>query len=247
MKDADLVLETEDDSVGYLTGAEFDSFTRAIGNARTHIAWWRIAGHLKGGDSDELRVRSSDPLIPLPATWLAAEEISNLLQEINHLPTLEDVALQMHEFALLITREVETAMHKWPMSDRPHKVKFLRCRACQLVTLKYHPPKSTTPSHRDAMTVPVYDRNAPEGFRAVTDIIDVMVKCTNCGAVEDSKNFSIDAALIHEENEIAKRRVGKGKRSTAESEPGQVDGVQVGGGGEGEDDASGADSVVVSA
>jgi len=228
MKDAELTLDHEEGMVGYLTTTEFDKFTRAIDNARTHIGWWRIAGHLRARDADELQTRSSDPMIPLPGTWLAAEEISNLLQEINQWPTLEDVAANGYEFALLITREVEAAMAKWPMSDRPHKVKFLRCRACQLVTLKYYPPKLTSPTHRDAMPVEVYDRTRPTGGTTVTDVIDVTVKCTNCHKVEDSANFSIDAALIHQENEIAKQRVGNSKRRTGASEPTPEDDLRVG-------------------
>jgi hypothetical protein len=247
MRDAELTQDPMHGFIGLLTWDEFDKFTRAIDNARTHIGWWRIAGHLRARDSDELHVRSADPTIPLPGTWLAAEEISNLLQEINQWETLEDVAKFGHEFALLITREVETAMAKWPMSDRPHKVKFLRCRVCQLVTLKYYPPKLTTPSHRDAMPVTVYDPATRHEGVTVTDVIDVTVKCTNCHAVEDSANFSIDAALIHQENEIAKQRLGNGKRRASEGEPGSVDGVPVGGGGEGEDDAPRESPLVVPA
>lgn len=247
MKDADLTYGPDDGNVGYLTADEFDKFTRAVANAQKHIAWWRIAGHIKSGDEDELNVRSSDPTIPLYATWLAAEEITNLLQEINHWGTLEDVAKFGHEFALLITREVETAMHKWPMEDRPHKVRFLRCRACQQMTLKYYPPRLSVQSNANSEPVPMNHLHTPAGSKAFTDVITVTVKCTNCRAIEDPMNFAIDAALILEENENAKRRLGKGKRSTPEGEPGQVDGVQVGGGRQGEDDAPSPNPVVVPA
>lgn len=223
MKDSELTYDPAAGTVGLLTYPEYERFTRAVTDALKHIPWWRIAGQLSAGDADEYKPRSSDPTIPLPATWLAAEEISNLLQEINHWETLEDVARFGHEFALTITREVETAMHKWPMEDRPHKVQFLRCRECQQVSLKYYPPKSAGS--------------------------DMTIKCTNpnCRAIEDPRNFAHDAALIQEENEIAKRRLGDRKRRTSKSEPHETDGVLVGAAGEGEDDATRANVVAVPA
>lgn len=209
--------------VGLLTWDQFDRFTRAIDNAQTHVPWWRIAGHIRSGDPDEQKTRSSDPVLPLPSTWLAAEEISNLLSEINQWSTLEDVAKFGHEFALHLTREVETAMHKWPIEDKPHKVRYLRCRECGQMTLKYYPPK--------------------EGGGAVT------VKCTdpNCRAVEDPRNFAHDTALIEMENELAKRRVGDGKRSRNKNKQAQENDVRVDQGGEGEDAETGAGSLAVSA
>lgn len=209
--------------VGLLTWDQFDRFTRAVNDARNHVPWWRIAGHIRAGDADEMRTRSNDPTIPLPATWLAAEEITNLLHEINYWPTLEAVAKFGHEFALLLTREVETAMHKWPMSDRPHRVRFLRCRACELATLKYFPPR--------------------EGGA------DMEIRCTNreCRAIEDPRNFAHDAALIMEEYEIAKRRVGNRKRRPRESEPVETDNLFMGQGGAGEDVEAGTNVVALSA
>lgn len=177
--------------VGYLTWTEYERFTRAVDNAITHTRWWRLAGHIRTGDPDEHRTRSNDPTIPLPATWLAAEEISNLLQEINHWPTLEDVAKFGHELALMLTREVETAMHKWPMEDRPHKVRHLKCRTCGEPALRYYPPKAAG--------------------------TDITVKCTSCKAVEDPQMFEHDILLIRLEAERAKtladrRRSGRDHR-----------------------------------
>lgn len=245
MKDADLTYTDDENTIGLLTVVEFDRFTRAVNDARNHVSWWRIAGHIKSGDEDELSVRSSDPTIPLHATWLAAEEITNLLNEINQWATLEDVAKFGHEFALLITREVETAMHKWPMEDRPHKVRFLRCRSCQLMTLKYYPPRLSTPGNALSEPVPVNHPHTPKGHKAVTDLIPVTVKCTNCKAVEDPMNFAIDAALIVEENEIAKRRLGDRKRRPRTGEPVEINGVPVGEGWSGADDAPETTAVVV--
>lgn len=251
MNDDNTEYDPAEGGVGYLTWDEFDRLGRAVKNAHKHVAWWRIAGHIKLGDSEEHRPRSSDPTIPLPATWLAAEEISRLLGELNGWPTLEDAAntLDGQFFATLLIREVETAMAKWPMSDRPHKVRFLRCRACQQQTLKYYPPNRG--ERRDADHVfpqmryqdgavretpepdlrPVLERGRtvyiPVEHPATvgrTALLDVTVKCTNpeCRAVEDPAMFERDALLIRLEAER-----GSGKRlDTAGGRPSEGEQIQ---------------------
>lgn len=241
--------------VGFLTFDEYDRLVRAVGHARTHVAWWRIAGHIRLGDAEEHKPRASDPMIPLPATWLAAEEISNLLLEINTVPTLEDAAKRLPEIAMTLTREVETAMAKWPMSDRPHKVRYLRCRACQQQTLKYFPPNLSGPV--DAQRVEAQARYGAGAVRPLAQadvrptlergktvyvaverpatvgtvsLLDVTVKCTNkeCGAVEDHVMFERDALLIEQEAKRGSRgRMGDGDRGTSPSEQVSGDGVQV--------------------
>lgn len=242
--------------VGFLTFDEYDRLVRAVGHARTHIHWWRIAGHIRLGDAEEHKSRSSDPMIPLPATWLAAEEIGNLLLEINSVPTLEDAAKQLPEIAMTLTREVETAMAKWPMSDRPHKVRYLRCRVCQQQTLKYYPPNLKGPA--DAQRVDAQVRQRVGAVRAVPEadvrptlengktvyipverpatvgmiaLLDVTVKCTNkeCGAVENHDMFERDALLIEQEAKRGSRgRMGDGDRGTGPGEQVADDGVPVG-------------------
>lgn len=214
--------------VGFLTFDEYDRLVRAVGHARTHVAWWRIAGHIKLGDPEEHRTRSSDPMIPLPATWLAAEEVTRLLGELNAWPTLEDAVntLDGQFFATLLTGEVETAMAKWPMSDRPHKVRYLRCRACQQQTLKYFPPVLKGPTDAATTSVIVHDR----GMFGRLELPDVTVKCTNkeCRAVEDPAMFERDALLIKLEAERGSRgRMGDGDRGTGPGEQVQGDGLQV--------------------
>lgn len=212
--------------VGFLTFDEYDRLVRAVGNARTHVAWWRIAGHIRLGDAEEHKSRSSDPMIPLPATWLAAEEISNLLLELNSV-SLEDAARVMPEIAMTLTREVETAMAKWPMSDRPHKVRYLRCRGCQQQTLKYYPPVLKAPRGAPMTTVVVHDR----GKFGNLELADVTVKCTNkeCGAIESHDMFERDALLIELEAKRGSRgRMGDGERGTSSSEQIADDHLQVG-------------------
>lgn len=245
---SDVYYDPDAGGVGLLTWPQFERFTRAIDDARTHLGWWRVAGHIRSGDPDEHRTRSNEPVIPLPSTWLAAEEISNLLGEINQWETLEDVAKFGHEFALQLTREVETAMHKWPMGDRPHKVRFLRCRKCQQMTLRLYPPRLSIQENESSRPVRVHTK-APEGKVAVVDVIDITVKCTNheCRAIEDPKNFAHDVALIEMENQLANRRVGDGKGCSRTSGPASDENLRMDSGGESENLTSGSGAVAVSA
>tara|TARA_R110002124_G_scaffold163088_1_gene330400 strand:- start:1881 stop:2420 length:540 start_codon:yes stop_codon:yes gene_type:complete len=171
--------EKPSDGVGYLEWAQWERLNRAIDNTRRYVPWLRIAGYIRAGDADEERHRSTDPTIPLPATWLAAEEISRLMNEMNQWPELEDAVntLDGQFFALLLTREVETAIAKWPLEDKPHRVRYLRCRICQAMALRYYPPSQAGG--------------------------EVIVKCQahGCGAVEDHSMFERDALLIRMETE----------------------------------------------
>lgn len=214
-----------------LTAAEFDRFRSAVYNARQYVPWLRVAGYVKiGADPDEWfthRGHRVDMPLGLPQTWLAAEEITSLLVEIQHWPTLENVAEVGFEFALQLTQEVETAMARWPMSDRAHGVKFFRCQACQGTTLRYYPPRFV-------------------GER----LIDSVVKCTEktCRAVVDDLMFTRMALLIEaeqKEKDERARKLAKGPRSAIESEQIAVDYLLVGGAGQGSDDASGEGSVAV--
>lgn len=210
--------------VGYLTWDQWERFTRAFQTARTHLHWWRIAGHIRSGDPDEHKTRSSEPQLVLPATWLAADEISRLIGILNDWPELEDAANDVDgcELALLFTREVETAHAKWPMADRPHKVKFIRCRHCQQKTLKYYPPRLSGPVAAPRVAVVVR-----EGERSVSaDVLDVNVKCTNCGEPESPEMFARDALLIEMEHRNGKT-MGVGEGSGAVDEQDGQDDLRV--------------------
>lgn len=233
-------------SVGYLTWDEYDRLTRAFTDALKHVSWWRIAGHIRIGDPDEHRTRSQEPTIPIPATWLAAEEISRLMGELNRWPNLEDAVntLDGQFFATLLIREVETAMHKWPMSDKPHKVRYVRCRACQQQTLKYFPPNLRAP--RDAVmtvaAVKVRGRKKPVPI----ELADVTVRCTNkeCGAVEDPAMFARDALLIRLEAERAKTMADR-RRGSGDNRPDSEGDLSVGEGGSDRVETTGRSLVAV--
>lgn len=220
-------------SVGYLTWDQFDRFRRADNNARKYVPWLRVAGYLKSGtDPDEFRGRSvmAHPPLGLPATWMAAEEITRLSYEINRWPTHEAIAHDVDgsELAMLFTREVETAAAKWPIADRSRGVRFIRCYVCQQMTLRYFPPTIA-------------------GDR----LIDSTVKCTEkaCRAVVSEIEFARMALLLEQEWELlnGKRRVDPGAGSAGKSESLESHRVSVDSGGALENDASGEGSVAVSA
>lgn len=191
-----------EEGVGFLTWDEFDRFRDAVHKTRRLIPWLRVAGYIKLGDHDELKQRSTERPLGVPPTWLAAEEITSLLSEINRWPELEDVASHGYEFALQLTKEVETADARWPQEDRSHAVRIMRCQACDRLSLRYYPPK-----HAD-------DR--------------IVVKCRekDCRAVMDEDMFAFTAELIESENNA--RRLGNSGSSRATSTPSQTNHLQVG-------------------
>src|SRR5690606_26772854 len=79
----------------------------------------------------------------LPPTWLAAEEISRLSGELRYWADLEDVANDDYgkDVARQFTREVETALTRWPVEDKPHHVRHVHCQTCAGETIIYRPPE----------------------------------------------------------------------------------------------------------
>lgn len=216
-------------NVGYLTFCEFQRFTRAWENAYTHVSWWRVAGYIKLGDRDEHRTRGSELPLGVPSTWLAAEEISRLMGGLNGWRQLEDAVNDQWgaELALLFTREVETAMAKWPVEDRPHDVRYFGCTACQQQRLRYYPPKYI-------------------GGR----LLDLVVKCTepSCRAVMDGTMYERMALMIKWENDRIERlrRLDSDSRRARSGVADGADGVPVGSQGIGADAEAGEGAVAVS-
>lgn len=238
-----------DGTVGYLTFDEWDRFLRAWTTAVKHLPWWWVAGHVRGGDADELKRRSREHALPLPATWLAAHEITRLMNELNKWPELEDAAHDADGFWFLLelTRETETAAAKWPLSDRSHRVAYFRCQACQQLTLKYLPPNLRVPTN--APTVEVQRREG-DVVRPLV-VADVVVRCTDkaCGAVMDHAMFEIAVKVIEQEQELrrGKRGLAAGGSGGGDDGPVGSDDPSLGGVGSGEAVASGADVVLLRA
>lgn len=133
---------SDHENVGYLTWEEFDRFRRAVHKSVQVVPWFRVAGYIKGG-VEEVRAPSSNHPIGIPPTWLAAEEITRLSTELRYWPDLEDVANDDYgaDIAKMFTREVETALARWPIEDKPHSVEHVRCQACVGETIRYTPPQ----------------------------------------------------------------------------------------------------------
>lgn len=196
-------------NVGYMTYDEFNRFRRAVNYSMKLVPWLRVAGYIKTGDPDEIRGNSVEPPLGIPPTWLAAEEIAQLSQELNRWRDLEDVAADDggFELALIFMREVETAAAKWPFEDRAHRVQFVRCPSCQTVGLRYEPPTFAGES--------------------------IAVKCRECRHYVSEEEFARLTALIAIEFAEAKeksreRRLGDRKASDGENEEGQGDNLPVG-------------------
>lgn len=133
---------TDHQHVGYLTWEEFVRFGRAVHNSQKVVPWFRVAGYIKGAQ-EEVRAPSSNHPLGIPPTWLAAEEITRLSRELRYWANLEDVAnddigaMTARDF----TREVETAMARWPIEDKPHRVEHVRCQVCVGETIRWSPPQ----------------------------------------------------------------------------------------------------------
>ena len=181
------------EGIGYMPWNDFERLRKAVETARRYMPWLRVAGYLKSGaDPDEFRgthAKASNIPLGLPATWLAAEEISRLLGEINGWPELEDAARDQFGAYLcgLLTREVETAAAKWPMEEKPRAVQFFRCIACDQLTLRYFPPSL-------------------DG----RELVDSIVRCTNrdCRAVVSELMFMRMAVLIEAEHKAKTTKAG---------------------------------------
>lgn len=130
--------------VGYLERREYNRFVWAWEQAGKIAAYLYSAGKINSGGETDIRVDSSStPATPLDATWLAADEISGHLQALNSFHDAEHAASdkigQYH--AIELGRCVSAADHRWPMQDKPHHVRFLRCGGCLELTLTYRPPR----------------------------------------------------------------------------------------------------------
>lgn len=216
-------------NVGYLTAEQFGRFEWAVHDSMRLVPWLRIAGYIRGGDADELRHRSNEMPLGLPPTWIAAEEITRLLNELNQWPELENAANDEYGawVAEELTREVETAKAKWPFEDRPHRVNYLRCQACDRMSLTWHPP------------------------RGKNDMAIVRCRDHSCRAVMDERMFEFAAKLIEHEKAMEKAakeknragRLGDGGSGGGAGEPVAGDDLPVGGGWEGGDVAPGEGAV----
>lgn len=176
--------------VGYLDMKEWNRARWAYDYAFRFMPWLRIAGYVSF-QVEDIRVDSSRMSgIGLPPTKLAYLEISRHLGELNQWHDIDAAARDVHGAQILIDlgRETSTAVARWPMEERPHRVDALRCGGCEELTLMYRPPRW-------------------EG-----DII--RVDC-QCGYVLEEEAFAWAVDLIEKEELERQESLGRHRRSAA--------------------------------
>lgn len=176
---------------GYLTTAQWRSFQWAVHYSLRLVPWLYAAGNYSINDPDEARSKSVDVPLGMPATMLAAIEIERLSRELGEWDNLEDIANDVFgaEIAKQFTREVQTAAHRWPFEDTPHKVEHLRCQTCSGETLRYSPP--------------MFEGDDPE------------IGCTECGATLTEDQFRTLAAIVAEDMKKGATLGGAGRLDAA--------------------------------
>lgn len=167
---------SDHEDVGYLTWDEFDRFCTAVHESARVVPWFRVAGYIKGA-VEEIRSPSSDHPVGLPPTWLAAEEITRLSHELRYWADLEDVAADDYgkDVARQFTREVVTALARWPIEDKPHKVRHVRCQVCAGETIEYVPPAGIWRAVRIECTECGH-RLTEEEFKTLVDLVTAEVQ-----------------------------------------------------------------------
>lgn len=178
---------SDHESVGYLTWEEFDRFRRAVHISLWIVPWLRVCGYIRG-DVDEIRSPSSDRPLGLPPTWIAAEDIARLSIELRYWVNLEDAANDDYgkDVARHFTREVETALARWPIEDKPHKVRHVRCQVCVGETIQYTPPRGI--------------------WHPVT------IRCTECGHALTEDEFKTLVELVTAEHKRTEGSIGGARR-----------------------------------
>lgn len=186
MQQPDLDLATGD--VGYLTIADWKRARWAFDYAPKFLPWLKDAGHVNFNVPDIRVDASTGASIGIPATSLAADEIERILRELGHWPYLETAARDKFGASLCIDlgREMATAVHRWPMEERPHKVTSMRCGGCGLLSLTYRPPRW-------------------EGD-------EISVDCT-CGYVLNDDGLAWAVTMIEKEERERRESLGRSKRS----------------------------------
>lgn len=165
---------------GYLTTAQWRAFQWAVSHSVVFVPFLYAAGNYSINDPDEARAKSADVPLGMPATMIAAIEIDRIGQEMREWDDIEDVANDVYgaEVAKMFTREVQTAAHRWPIADEPHRVEYIRCQACGFLALDYHPPATVE--------------------------TDAVVQCGECGNITTGDDFKMMAELFAREYQEAK-------------------------------------------
>jgi hypothetical protein len=129
--------------VGLMSARDFKRAVWAMRYARQFLPWLRVAGDVRF-DAPDVRVSGGGPSAGgIPATLQAHMTVSGLIHELQAWDELEDAAADMHGQFLLtqLGSEMDTAVLRWPMEDRPRQMRDMRCGECGQLTLRYRPPR----------------------------------------------------------------------------------------------------------
>lgn len=184
------VYHLADEGVGYLDMREFRKAQWAYDMshpASPFMEWLKSAGQVSFTVEDIRVSGSSDPSIPIPATTLAYDEITRVSNELNQWPGVEEAAGDKFGASLLIDlgREVSTAVHRWPMEDKPHRITELMCGQCQQMTLVFRPPRFE--GDEQIVDCPCGYRLTQEEFAMVTDMVEKEENDRRKKAVADAR------------------------------------------------------------
>ena len=141
MEATDLMLG--DGRVGYLEQRDWNRARWAYEYANKFLPWLDMAGYVSF-DADVGTVDTSASVgLGIPATSLMADEIRRLIREIDRWPYLETAARDIFGASLMLDlgREMTTAVHRWPMEDKPRKIRELICGECEQMSLVLKPPR----------------------------------------------------------------------------------------------------------
>lgn len=185
-------LRHADEGVGYVDAKDWARSQWANGYSLKFLPWLRIAGYVSF-EVENIRVDSSGGAsIGIPATKLSYMEIARILGVLNQWADLEAAAHDKEGqfFVVLLGSEMATAVARWPMEDKPHKVSALRCGGCQQLTLTYRPPRW-------------------EGDQ-------IRVDCM-CGYTLDDESFAWAIDLIEKEERERRESLGRSARGNRKS------------------------------
>lgn len=179
-----------DGRVGYLEQRDWNRARWAYEYANKFLPWLDMAGYVSF-DADVGTVDTSASAgLGIPATSLMADEIRRLIREIDRWPYLETAARDIFGASLMLDlgREMTTAVHRWPMEDKPRKIVDLRCGGCGQLTLIYRPPRW-------------------EGD-------DLKADCSErCGFELVGEELALSIEMVLEEEKVRRKEAKKGQRS----------------------------------
>lgn len=132
-----------DGRVGYLEHSEWKKARWAYDYADKFLPWLDSAGYVNfTGGGERVDSSSSNP-VGVPATAVAADTIRRLITEIDRWPYMETAAKDKIGASRMIDlgREMASAVHRWPMEEKPRKITVMTCGGCDKLTLASKPPR----------------------------------------------------------------------------------------------------------